>query len=112
MYELKAGQVFQEIFLGLQIFNDKAKLGKPKTMDSEAVFQAIGANPTSSIRWVSGELGISLSSVVCDLLKPGKSSKSNRIVRDVTKILQNFWLTLVTLCRILLLAEVLSKYRY
>ena len=37
---------------------------KSKTMDSEAVFQATEANQMSSIQRVSGEVGISQSSVI------------------------------------------------
>ena len=40
------------------------RLGWPKTMDFEVVFQAIEANLTSSTRRVSGELGFSHNSVI------------------------------------------------
>ena len=47
--------------LGCKNLNDRARSGKPKTVDSEAVFQAIEANLRSifqrSIMRVSGELG-------------------------------------------------------
>ena len=44
-------------------------------MDSEAELQAIEANLVSSIQRVSGELGISQSSVVCPLHGLSKSGK-------------------------------------
>ena len=46
-----------------------------KTMDSEAVLQTIEADPASSTQNVSGELGISQSSVIRHLHDLGKSSE-------------------------------------
>ena len=55
------------------------------------MLQAIEANLASSTWRVSGELG----SVVYHLNNFGKSLRSRQIVPHITKILQNFWLTLV-----------------
>ena len=51
----------EEISLDL---NDQARSGRPKTMDSKALQQAIEANPGTSIPKVSSELGIPESNVV------------------------------------------------
>ena len=59
------------------------------------MLQAVEVNLVSSTQGVSGELGISQSSVVCHLNDLGKSIQSCQIVPHATKILQNFWLTLV-----------------
>ena len=53
------------------------------------------ANLVSSAWRVSGELSISQSSVIHHLHDLSKNIKSNQIVPPVTKILQNFQLTLV-----------------
>ena len=53
------------------------------------------ANPVSSTQRVSGELGISQSSVVCHLHDLDKSSQNYWIELHITKILQDFWLILV-----------------
>ena len=45
----------EEILLGLQSLDDQARLGRPKSIDTEAVFQVIEANQTSNIRGVSGD---------------------------------------------------------
>ena len=64
---------FKKFRSGCKNLDDQARSGRPKTVDSEAVFQAIEANPKSSTRKVSGELGISQSSVVRRLHDLGKS---------------------------------------
>ena len=53
--------------------DDRENFGRPKTVDSKAVFQAIEANPASSTRRISDETGISQSSVVRHLYAHGKS---------------------------------------
>ena len=60
---------------GYRNLDDKARLDKPKTMDSEAVLQVIEPNPVSSTRRVSGELCISLFSVVHYIHDLGKSGE-------------------------------------
>ena len=47
--------------------------GRPKTVESEAVHQAIEANLVNSTQRVSGEVGISQFSVVCHLHDFSKS---------------------------------------
>ena len=54
-------------------------------MDSEAEFQAIKPNPVSSIGRVSGELGISQSSVVHHL-DIGKKFWSSKVFPHLTKM--------------------------
>ena len=81
--------------VGTKNLNNQAKPGKPKTMDSKAMPWAIKANPVSNTQQVSGELDISQFSVVCHLYNLSKIIWSYWIVLHVTKILQNFWLTLV-----------------
>ena len=68
---------------------------KPKTVDSKAMLQAIVANTVSSTRRVSGEPGISQSSVVRHVHELGKNICYCWIVPHVTKISQNFWLAQV-----------------
>ena len=65
-----SNQMVQEILLVLQRSNNQAKSGRPKTMNSEDILQAIEANPASSTP--SGKLGISLSSVVSHFHDLGK----------------------------------------
>ena len=43
---------------GCKNLNDQAKSGRPKTMDSEIMLQAIEANPVSSTHRVPSEFGI------------------------------------------------------
>ena len=69
----------KKICLSYKNLNDQSRSSRPRTVNSEAVLQAIDANSASSTRRVSGEFSISQSSVVCQL--------------HVTKILQNFWFT-------------------
>ena len=45
-------------------FNDPVRSGKPQNVDSDAMIQAIEANPASTIRRVSGDLSILKSSVI------------------------------------------------
>ena len=64
-------------------------------VDSEAVPQALEANPVSDNQRVSSELRISQFSVVHYFQNFGKSMQSCQIVFHITKIMQNFLLTLV-----------------
>ena len=70
-------------------------MGRSKTVDSEAILKAVEANLVRSIQRVSGELGISPSSLICHLwelqqMHPGLPNCAS----CMTKILQNFWFTL------------------
>ena len=75
--------------------DNQTKSGWFKIVDSEAVLEAIKENLVSSTLRVSGEFGISQSSVVCNHLDLSKSMWSCQIKPHVTKILQKFWLNLV-----------------
>ena len=75
---------------GCKNLDNQARLGRPKTIDSELVLQAKETNQASSTCRVSGKLGILQSSVVCRLYELGKGIKSYQIVPHITKILQNF----------------------
>ena len=50
---------FKKFCFRCQNLDDQARSSRPKTMDSEAMLQARETNLVSSIRRVSGELGIS-----------------------------------------------------
>ena len=76
----KFGSVYKNL-------NDQAWSGRPKTIDFEAMFKAI--NLVSSTMRVSGELSISLSSVVCHLHNRDESIHSCEIVSHVNRVLQN-----------------------
>ena len=69
--------------------DDQARLGGLKSVNFEAVLQAIEASTTQR---VSGELSISQSCIVCYF---GKNIRISRFVPSIMKILQNFWLILV-----------------
>ena len=73
--------------------DDQVVLDRLKTIDSEAMLQAIESNLASNNKRISGELGFSQSRVVCHLHNISKSIWSYLIVPHITKILQNFWLT-------------------
>ena len=60
-------------------------------MYSEAVLQAIEANPLSSTRIISSEICLLQSSFVCQLQDFAKTIWSCLIVLHVTKIVPNFW---------------------
>ena len=71
--------------------------GKPKALNSNAVFQATEANPVSSTQRVSGEQIISLSIVACHIPDLFKNIRSRHIMSYVIKISQtNFLLTQFT----------------
>ena len=61
---------------GCKNVNDQTKTGRPKTVDTVAVFQAIDVSSASSTQGVSGEFDISLSIVVQYLHTLGKSIQS------------------------------------
>ena len=63
----------------------QAKSGKPKSVASKAVHQAIDANPVYSSQRVPGELSIR------------KIIHNCWIISHITKIFQNFWLNLVVI---------------
>ena len=88
---------FKKFLSGCKNLDDQTRLSRFKIVDSEAIVQAIEENLVSNSRRVSGELGISQTSVVRHLHVLGKSTRRRWIVPHVTKILQNFWLTLVFL---------------
>ena len=50
---------FKKIFSGCKNLDDQAQSGRPKSVDSESVPQAIEVNPASSTERVSDEVGIS-----------------------------------------------------
>ena len=75
--------------------NNQAMSGRPKTVNSIAMLQAIEGNLVSNTQRVSGELSISLSSVMYHLHDLGISMWNCGIVPHVTKILQNVCLSLV-----------------
>ena len=64
---------FKKFLLDYNNFDNQSRSGKPKIMDSEAVLQAIEVNLEIGSQKVSGELGISQSSVVCHFHNLGKS---------------------------------------
>ena len=85
---------FKKFHFGYKNFGNQARSGRPKAMDSEAVLQARETNLTSTTWRVSGKLAISLFSVIHHLHNVDKILQNIQIVFHVTKIFQNFWLTL------------------
>ena len=86
---------FKKFCLSCKNLDDQARLGRSENCGFKEVLQIIETNLRSSIRGVSGELGISQSSVVHHLHDLCKSIQRCLIVPYMTEILQNFWLTLV-----------------
>ena len=84
-------RLFKTFHLGCKNLDNQARSGSPKTktVESEAMLQAIEANSTSSSRRESGKLSISQFRVVHHLHDLGKSIWSYRIMLCVAKILQN-----------------------
>ena len=82
---------FKKFHSVCQILDDQVRSGRSKTMDSKTMLKA---NPVSSTQRVSGKLNISQSSLVCYLYNLSKCIQSCQIAPHVTKMLQNFWLTL------------------
>ena len=80
----------KKFWMGCKNLSDQTRSGRPNTVDSEAVIQAIQTNLVSRTLTVSDELCISQSSEVCYLSNLSKSIQSCWIVLLVTKILQNF----------------------
>ena len=65
---------FKKFRSGCKKFIDQAMSGRPESVDSEAVFKVIGANPASSTRRVSAELNISRACVLCYFYDLGKKT--------------------------------------
>ena len=85
---------FKKFLSGCKNLNNLIALGRPETVDSETVLQAIEPHLVSSIWRVSGKLSISQSRVVHYFHNLSKSIQICRTVPHATRILQNFWLTL------------------
>ena len=75
----------------LMFSNNSVKL---VTLKNRLVLEATETNLVSRTGRVSGELGITQSSVVCHLHNVSKSIRSRQILPYITKILKNFWVTL------------------
>ena len=81
---------FKKFSLGCKNLSYPVKSGRPKSMDSETIFQAIEENLVSSTHRVSGKLNISLYSVVHHFQDLGKTVQSCQIVPHITKISKIF----------------------
>ena len=77
------------VCLGCKNLNNQAKSGRPRSMDSETMLQAIETNLASSTWRVSGELSISQSSLVYYLHDLSKSIHSCQIVPHSIKMMEN-----------------------
>ena len=86
----------KKFYPGCKNLNIQARSATYKTVVSETVLQTIEVNPMCSIWRVSGEFGISQSCVIRHLHNLNKSTWSCWILLHITKILQNFWFTLVS----------------
>ena len=75
---------------GCKNLYDQEISGRPKTVNSKTVLQAIEASSASSTRGVSAELRILQTNVVHHLHDLSKSIQSCRIMLHI-EILQNFW---------------------
>ena len=64
---------FKKFCSSYKNFNNRTRSGKPKTMDFKAVLQAIEANPMRMSWRISGEFGITQSSVVRNLYNLSKT---------------------------------------
>ena len=82
---------FKKFCLVCKNLDGQAKLGRPKTRDSEAVLQAMELNLVSSIQSIANKLGISQSCVVCHFHNLNKRIWNCQFVSDFTKILQRLW---------------------
>ena len=80
---------FKKSCSGYKMLNNQERLGRPKTIDSEAMLQDKEANLANSNQRVSGELEISQSNVACQFHNLTQSIHSSKIVPHVNKILQN-----------------------
>ena len=77
---------FKKFRLGCKNLDHQVRLSRPYSVDFEAVLQAIEANPTTSMRWLSGEFSLVLH--VYDL---GKILWRCRSIPHLIKMSQNFW---------------------
>ena len=100
---------FKKFHSGCKNLNNQAMSGRYKIMESKTVLQALEANPVSSIWRISGEFGISQSSVVHKILNLGKSILSFQIEHHIAKISQNFWFTLIQRMSLLCLKFVFNR---
>ena len=64
---------FKKFHSGCKNLENQAELGRPKTMDSKSVLEAIEKTLVNSTLRLSGELGITQSSVICHIHDQGKS---------------------------------------
>ena len=60
---------FKKFNTGDTSIEDQPRSGRPSTLDSEVLRQAVEANPATSTRRLSGELGTSKSTIVRQLHK-------------------------------------------
>jgi len=78
---------FKRFNEGRTSIEDDARSGRPKAVDSDALRQAVEANPGTSTRRLSDDLGISQSSAVRHLHRIGKVLKSCRVVpHELTEV--------------------------
>ena len=85
---------FKKFYSACKNHIDQTRSRKLKTVNFEAVLEAIEPYPVCSTRRVSGELGIIQFSVVCDIYDRSKTIRRSQIVFHMTKILQNVLLAL------------------
>ena len=60
--------------------NDQQRSGRPSTVDSTQIIEAVEENPITSVRRLSNELGVSKSSVHRHLVSHGKVNRRCRVV--------------------------------
>ena len=75
---------------GCKDVDNQAKSARQKAVDSEALLDAIEVKPATSTRISSGELGISKSKVFRQ-----QHPEIPNCASRTTKIMQNFWFTLI-----------------
>ena len=71
---------FKKFNTGDTSIEDQPRSGRPPTLDSEVLRQSVEANPATSVRRLSGELGTSKSTIARQLHKLGKVNKRCREV--------------------------------
>ena len=103
---------FKKPFSSFKNLDDPERLGQLKNVDSKTVLLVIGAHPVSSTWSVSGELSISQTYQVYHLNIFRKMIPNNQIRPYITKIVQNFWLTVVLNSKKYLDAKVFSFKRW
>ena len=86
---------FKKFWLGCHKLDNYTRSDRSKIMDSDSILHEVEANPVNSTWIISGELVIFQSSLVQHLHNLSKSIWSCQIIPCITKILLNFWLTLV-----------------